>query len=262
MGVEPSSENCLQADVRGAGPPLVLLHGLFASGSNLRAIASELSQTHTVHSIDLPLHGRSKAVRADSIEAMARSVTVYADHNSIVRPVIIGHSLGGKVAMSAVLSGLQCSALIVLDIAPVAYSPSHQAVFEAVQRVATLGLTSRQAVRETLSSTLTDTMIIDFLSTQLHKDDDGRFAWKFEWQGLKDHYDEFLAAPVTDDANNTPSLFIAGERSDYINAEGRIAIKSLFPKSRIVTVKGAGHWPHAQKFEELMGILHYFLEAV
>lgn len=164
--------------------------------------------------------------------------------------------------MSAVLQGLHCSALIVLDIAPIAYSPSHQAVFEAVERVATLGLTSRQAVRENLGSTLADTMTIDFLTTQLHKGDDGGFFWKFDWQLLKANYDAFLAAPVAGGEDNTPSLFVAGECSNYIKAEGRVAIKSLFSKSRIVTLKGAGHWPHAQKFEELMGILKYFLKSL
>lgn len=262
MGVEPSCENCLQADVRGAGPPLVLLHGLFASGSNLRAVAADLAQLYTVHSVDLPLHGKSKSVRADSIESMARSLMAYLQDNSVFMPVVIGHSLGGKVAMSAVLSGLQCKALVVVDIAPVAYAPSHLLVFDAVERVAISALGSRQEVRGNMSETLADTTTIDFLMTQLQKGSDGCFQWKFDWQALRENYAALLAAPAISDSKQAPSLFVAGELSTYIDSRGRDAIKSLFPKSRIVTVKGAGHWPHAQKFEELMGILHYFLEAV
>ena len=259
MAVEPSFQNCLQAEVRGSGPPLVVLHGLFASGSNLRAVANDLAQSYTVHILDLPMHGKSKWVRADSIDAMAQHVMAYLHDNLISMPVLIGHSLGGKVAMSTVVLGLKCRALIVLDIAPVAYSPSHQAVFEAVERVATLGLTSRQAVRENLSTTLADTMTIDFLSTQLQKGNDGRFIWKFDWQALKANYCALLDAPMISEASDTPSLFIAGELSSYIDNEGRAAIKLLFSKSRIVTLKGAGHWPHAQKFQQLMDIIRYFL---
>ena len=261
MAVELSSQNCLQAEVRGSGPPLVLLHGLFASGSNLRAVANELANTYTVHSIDLPLHGKSKLVRANSIEAMARHVMAYIQDNSIFMPVVVGHSLGGKVAMSAVLAGLQCKALVVLDIAPVAYTASHQTAFGAIGRVAKSALISRQAVRDCMAETLSDNMTIDFLSTQLHKSDAGHFQWKFDWLALQDNYAAFLAAPVADDSNETPSLFIAGEHSNYIAAEGRVAIKSFFSNSRIVTLKGAGHWPHAQKFEELMGMLQYFLRS-
>lgn len=262
MAVEPSFQNCLNADIRGSGPPLLLLHGLFASGSNLRAVANDLAQLYTVHSVDLPMHGKSSLVQADSIESMARHVMAYAKDNSISKPIVIGHSLGGKVAMSAVLSGLQCSALIVLDIAPVGYPPSHGAVFEAVERVASLGLTSRQAVRKNLSLTLADNETIDFLSTQLHKTDAGHFQWKFDWQALRDNYEAFLAAPVSRESNETPSLFIAGELSSYVNDQGRVAIKYLFSNSRIVTLKGAGHWPHAQKFEALLNILHYFFQSL
>lgn len=259
MAVESSSQNCLLADVRGSGPPLVILHGLFASGSNMRAVANDLAQSYTVYSVDLPSHGKSIRVKADSVEAMARSVKAFLHDNLIAEPVVIGHSLGGKVAMSAVLSGLQSRALVVLDIAPVAYAPSHQAVFSAIEQVAETALMSRQAVRDCLAKTLTDKMTIDFLTTQLHKGVDGRFGWKFDWQALRDNYGALLAAPAANDVSETPSLFIAGELSSYIDREGRAAIKSLFSNSRVVTLKGTGHWPHAQKFEELMGVLHYFL---
>lgn len=262
MAVEGYSQNCLAADVCGSGPPLLLLHGLFASGGNLRALAKALSQDFTVHSVDLPLHGQSKTVVADSIETMGDCLAHYVSVNQLRMPVIVGHSLGGKVAMSAVLSGLECQALVVLDIAPVTYAPSHQAVFAAVEQVATGALSTRHGVRQTLNAELADATTIEFLLTQLRRDLDGVFHWKFDWQALKDIYPAILAAPVAVEASDCLALFVAGSCSNYINAEGKKRIKCVFPRSRVITLKGAGHWPHVEKFDELISILRYFLNAL
>jgi esterase len=261
MAVEVPFQNSLAADVRGLGPPLVLLHGLFASSANVRALANELSSTHTVHSLDLPLHGQSVEVPADSLESMAARVADYCRSCELADPVVIGHSLGGKVAMSVLATGLHCKALVVLDIAPVAYAPSHQVVFDALAAVSRLNLTSRGETRDVLARALNDKLTVEFLLTQLKRTSDGSVRWKFDWEALRSAYEALLKAPEVIEPVVTPGLFVAGERSGYVNSDGKVAIKTLFPKSAVVPLKGAGHWPHAEKLEELVGVIRYFLQS-
>ena len=126
----------LHATVRGEGPDVVLLHGLFGAGNNLGALARSLADHYTVHSLDLPNHGRSGWIASAGLGVMADSVARWTAGQGLTSVSVVGHSLGGKVGMELALSNPELiRSLVVADIAPVAYPPSHDAVFAALSAV-------------------------------------------------------------------------------------------------------------------------------
>ena len=133
----------------GAGPPVVLLHGLFGAGGNLGALARALQDRFEVCSVDLPNHGRSGWSPQTDLAGMSLHLLEWMDDEALNAAAIVGHSLGGKVAMQLALEQpARVSALVVADIAPVAYPPQHDAVFAALQAVASAQCRSRKAAAE------------------------------------------------------------------------------------------------------------------
>ena len=127
----------IHSTVAGTGPDVVLIHGLFGMGSNLGALSRSLQDRYRVHSVDLPNHGRSDWLPSADIPGMARALLDWMDGEGLHSLALVGHSLGGKVAMELALTHpLRINALVVADIAPVAYPASHQAEFAALTAVA------------------------------------------------------------------------------------------------------------------------------
>jgi pimeloyl-ACP methyl ester carboxylesterase len=253
----------LQASVIGEGPPVCLLHGLFGRGQNFGALARGLAGTRRVISLDLRNHGASPHARGMSYAAMADDVAESLDGLGIGACAVLGHSMGGKVAMMLALrSPLRVEGLVVADIAPVAYR-HHNAGVAAAMRGLDLspGLERREADTR-LAEAVSDPAVRGFLLQNLSFG--AAPAWKIGLAEIAGGMADIEGWPDVGPgvAYGGATLFIRGERSDYVDDAGWAAARVLFPRARLETVAGAGHWLHADRPADFGALVSGFLEEV
>ena len=233
----------LAVHAAGEGPPVVLLHGLFGSARNLGALQRALAEQFRVVSLDLRNHGDSPHDPVMDYAAMAADVLETLEAEGVPQAAVLGHSMGGKVAMKLALHAPGAvRRLVVADIAPVSY-PSHFGAYVAAMLAVPAGF-SRPEADAALMEAIPDKAIRSFL---LHNFRSGA-GWRV---GLK----EIAAAlPLIeawgDDGTQPyagPALFVTGARSDYVQEKDRPAIRRLFPAARFVAIREAGHWLHAEQ---------------
>ena len=242
---------------RGDGRPVIVLHGLFGNSNNLGALARSLAEHYRVYSLDLPNHGRSAWTEDTSLRAQADSLLEWMADQGLNQVAIAGHSLGGKVAMEMALQAPELvHALVVADIAPVAYPPHHDEVFAALDAVAAGGCTSRAQAQSVMQQFLQEDGVIDFLLMSLKRNASGCYDWRFNVAGLKQGYGAVRAAPEQGRTYAGPVLFVKGGDSDYILPEHREQVTGFFPSAELKTMPGYGHWLHAQQpalFNSIVG---------
>jgi esterase len=249
----------LHATVSGEGAPVVILHGLFGMGSNLGGLARSLAAQHRVHQLDLPNHGRSAWDPVMNLQSLAAAIGGYIDDNCDAAPTVVGHSLGGKVAMQIALSQPgRLEGMVVADIAPVRYSPSHDGVFAAIDAVATAAPETRSQAAKLMRRFLKEEGVVQFMLLSLRREPAGHYVWRFNHRALRENYARLLAAPVGQPFSG-PALFVYGSESSYMDDAGISAAKSLFPAARFAAIAGTGHWLHAEKPEEFNGLVREFL---
>ena len=228
---------------------LIMLHGLFGSIDNFRSVALHLQRGLQVVRIDLPGHGESPSLPELSIEAMAQAVLDELDAAAIKSFYLLGHSLGGKVAMC--MAGTErCKGLeklIVVDIAPKTYPPHHQEILDALQSIDLETLENRHAADGMLKGAVSDAAVRAFLLKSLYKHESGRFRWRFDLQQLASDYTKIAQAPVIEQTIEQPTLFIKGGKSDYLAPSDEPAIRQVCNNPSVRIIAGAGHWPHAEK---------------
>lgn len=237
--------------------PIVLIHGLFGSLDNLGILARDLSQTYTLLQVDLRNHGISPRDEEMSYRAMATDVFETLDANGIDKAIIIGHSMGGKVAMAmTALAPDRVEKLVVIDIAPVAYHVHrHKEIFKAIHAVTEAGATTRQQATEIMQLDIDEAGVIQFLLKSFNHGE-----WKFNVPVLEAQYETIIGwQPVP--AWHHPALFIRGGNSPYVEERYREELIQQFPLSRAYVVAGAGHWVHAEKPEAVLRAIHRFLDA-
>jgi esterase len=246
----------------GEGPPVVLLHGLFGAGGNLGALARALQDRFDVYSVDLPNHGRSDWLANADLPAMAEAVRQWLDEQSLAEVHVIGHSLGGKVAMQLALAHpARIASIVVADIAPVEYPPHHDSVFAALDAVVAGQCDSREAAAQLMAAHLEEEGVIQFLLMSLQRGPDGIYDWRFNLAGIKAGYQAVRAAPLSAQAYAGPALFIKGGDSNYIREQHRQTILALFPTAAVKVMPGCGHWLHAQQPRLFNGIVSRFLQV-
>ncbi len=239
---------------------VLLLHGLFGSGDNLGALGRALSDRFRVVLVDLRNHGRSPHVATMSFAAMAADVALLQDALGIHCSHVVGHSLGGRVAMQLALSSPErVRRLVVADIAPVAYPPHHVSIFDALNRLELNGIANRAEVEAQLLSSIPEMGTRQFLLKSLYKEGD-EWRWRFNLPVLQKSYSEITQAQHGEPFAH-PALFIRGGASDYIRPEREAAIYSLFPNYALKTIAGAGHWLHGEKPAEFNALVQSFLLA-
>lgn len=229
-------------------PVLVLLHGLFGSADNLSVIRRDFESTHKVISMDLPDHGESPRSEGFSFERWAQKVALTLTNLDIDKASIVAHSLGGKVAMYlSYINPILIDKLIILDIAPVAYSPRHQNVINGLTAVDLLHLSNRTEAKSSLAKFVKDPGTQGFLLKSLYQDEQRNWKWRFNLEQLINDYDKLSQWPLSDKVVfKHPVLFIKGKNSDYINSEHQATILQQFPAA-IAKIVDAGHWLHAEK---------------
>jgi pimeloyl-ACP methyl ester carboxylesterase len=244
-----------------AGPPVVILHGLLGSARNWTSIAKDLAGTHRAFALDLRNHGRSPWAATMSFDEMAGDVAAFIESHHLDAVALIGHSLGGKVAMRLALTRPELvGRLLVVDVAPVAYAHTFGPFVEAMRQVDLAAVQRRTDADQQLLHAVPDAVLRNFVLQNLVKTDAG-FGWRVNLEALAANMDDLLGfpTPADDAAYLGPALFIAGGRSPYIRAEHRPLIERLFPDAEHVVIAGAGHWPHVERPAEFQAHVRRFL---
>jgi pimeloyl-ACP methyl ester carboxylesterase len=245
------------------GPPLVILHGLFGSARNWGAIGRRLSARHRVLAMDLRNHGASPRADAMDYASMAADVAGTMQAAGAAPAAVLGHSMGGKTAMALALARPELvSRLLVADIAPVPYPPRQARIVNAMRAVPLRpGLSRREADAALLAEGVQDPATRAFLLQNLRFEGDAP-AWRCGLDEIAaamadvEGFPDFAAARY-----EGPTLFLLGERSDYVRPEHRPRVRELFPAARFLSLRGTGHWLHAEKPEEFMAVAEAFLAA-
>ncbi len=244
----------------GKGPPLVILHGVFGSANNWKRIAADLAGNHRVLVVDLRNHGDSPWAESMSYPEMADDVAAVIGREAGGRATVIGHSMGGKAAMWLALSAPErVERLVVVDIAPVAYSERLSAYVAAMQAVDLAAVTRRADADAQLREAVPDAGIRAFLLQNLRLDADGA-RWRLNLDVLAAEMGTISDFPDPGERTyDGPTLFVKGAKSDYIRDAHRAAIARHFPNARARVVPGAGHWVHVEALEAFLRALRSFL---
>jgi len=252
----------LNYQLYGEGEPLYLLHGLFGSNRNWLTIARQLTGAAQIVAVDLRNHGDSEHTDSMRYTEMADDVTALASslgHKSIN---VLGHSMGGKVAMAMALQdpGL-INRLIIVDIAPVVYNPKHDDLIAIMQALPVDRLGNRAEASELMARDIQDPVLRQFLLQNLVKDDKTGYRWRVNLNAIRNNYDNVRSFPTELQHLQFlgPSLFIAGSRSEYVQPQHYQNITGMFPQAKIVTIEDAGHWVHADKPETVTAEIRTFL---
>tara|TARA_R110000751_G_scaffold91266_3_gene178854 strand:- start:28328 stop:29047 length:720 start_codon:yes stop_codon:yes gene_type:complete len=237
----------------------MLIHGLFGSLDNLSALRRQFTDSYQVLSIDLPDHGKSAFTETISFKGYANLISELIKGLGINNLSVVGHSLGGKVAMQLALTQPeQINHLVVLDIAPVKYPARHSNVFAGLNNVKLADITSRKEADTALSHYVKESSTRQFLLKSLFHENNV-WNWRFNLPLLQKDYAMISAAIIADTPYSGPVLFVKGEHSDYLLPEYRQAVLKLFPNSNYKMVNGTGHWLHAEKPELCGKIIASFL---
>ena len=240
--------------------PLLVFHGLFGMLDNWGSFGKDLGEYMPVHLLDLRNHGRSFHSEDMSHDDLANDIANYMVAHGIEKAHVLGHSLGGKAVMQfAINYPEKVEKLIVVDISPKAYPPHHQGIIKALQTVDFDKVNSRQEVEEVLHQYIPEKSVIQFLAKNLYWTDDKKLNWRFNLKTLSEKYSEFVSNAIKFGVFEGDTLFISGEKSNYILPQDDFLIKQQFPKAKIVIVKNAGHWVQADNPVDFAMIVKDFL---
>jgi pimeloyl-ACP methyl ester carboxylesterase len=248
----------------GSGPTVAILHGLFGSGRNWRSIAQQLAGGHCILAFDLRNHGTSPWADEMSYREMVEDLRTSLRVRGIGRAALLGHSMGGKVAMlTALLHPGEVDRLVVVDIAPVPNPPDLLSYVRAMQEVDLRRVGRRSEADAQLASEIPDAAERAFVLQNLIIDN-GSAHWRLNLEAIEREFLEFTGFPdlPAGTAYRGPTLFVAGARSDYIQSQHEPVIRQLFPRARIKRIEGAGHWVHAEQPQAFLQTVAPFLDGV
>ncbi|MGF1712491.1 alpha/beta fold hydrolase [Vibrio kagoshimensis] len=248
----------LNYKIEGEGHTIVLIHGLFGNLDNLGLLARDLRSDHQVLSIDLRNHGQSFHSDQHNYLEMARDVVNLLNTLELTDVTIIGHSMGGKVAM-ALTQLTTIRQLVVLDMAPVAYQQHrHDNVFAGLQAVIEAKPVSRSGALTVLAKHIEIDGVRQFLTKSLFKSEQGIMEWRFNVASLLSNYSRIIGwEPI--DKTSVKTLLIKGGDSDYLTAEHQAAVQQQFSNAKAHVIANTGHWLHAEKPAEVLRAIRKFI---
>jgi len=246
----PRSSSELNYQQLGHGEHIVLIHGLFGSLENLNMVAKSLSKYYCVTSVDVRNHGNSFHHEGMNYKDLSQDVITLLNNLSIESCHILGHSMGGKIAMQIALSNpKRVNKLIVADIAPVEYPAHHLTIIEGLQAIDLTKIQKRKDADNQLAEYVENVGVRQFLLRNVVINAQGQFKFKCNLNNIEQGYQQIMKS--TENQDNQPfigeTLFIKGGNSDYILPEHQNSIKELFPNAKAKIIQGAGHWLHAEK---------------
>ena len=245
---------------QGRGSVIILIHGMFGSLSNLGMLARPLVDQYRVISVDLRNHGDSPHEQKMDIPAMAADIVELMDDLQIDRATLIGHSLGGKVAMQVALNcPARVAGLVVADIAPVTYSGGQDQALAALAALCNISIESRSAADKLLSEYIDEPSTRAFLLKNLSRDGQGKLSLKLNMASIVENYASTLVAAPSGNSFAGATLFLKGENSAYIQDKHRPIIEQMFPNMQLQVVANAGHWLHAEQPQVVNDLIADFL---
>ena len=242
------------------GHDLIVIHGLFGMSDNWNSLGKQFAKYCKVHLIDLRNHGRSPHSEDFNYDVMCEDLLEYMAENNIQRPILLGHSLGGKVAMKfAFTYSNNIEKLIVADMAPRRYNAgSAQNLLQTLYKLPLEDFEKRKEIDSILASTYEDKGMRLFLLKNLYRNENKEFAWRFNIDVLLEKVNNIQEADFVKGVCDVPTYFIKGGSSNYITAEDELIINKHFSDFSITTIDGAGHWLHAEKPEEFYSEVREF----
>jgi len=255
--------------ITGEGSPLILLHGLFGSLENLGGVARKLQNEWQIHALDQRNHGSSPHTDTMDYPSMAEDVVAYMDEQGIDKACLLGHSMGGKVAMQVALQAPErVEKFIVADIAPVSYKPRHDAVLEGLKQIDLTNVRSRRDADVQMARFVEMEATRQFLLMNLERipkqeqlDGGPVYRWRLNLEAIEACYANLASAPEGDVPYKGPVLFLKGADSAYIQEKHRDEILRLFPHAQLSIIEGTGHWLHAEKTDTFVSLCRRFLEG-
>lgn len=245
----------------GSGEPLLILHGLLGSLDNWQTVGRQLSENYRVFLIDQRNHGKSPHTETMDYEVMAADLEQFMDDHGIDQAHLLGHSMGGKTVMQFALTHpSRVKKLIVADIGPKQYPHGHDQIFKALFALNPSEIESRSDAEKKLKFYIHEPPVLFFLLKNLDRTEDG-FQWKMNLDSIYQSYDHILEEITAADPFDKPALFIRGEKSHYVKDEDLPQIEKLFPNYQLETLKGVGHWVHAEAQEPFLKVVEDFLNA-
>ncbi|XP_006641090.1 sn-1-specific diacylglycerol lipase ABHD11 [Lepisosteus oculatus] len=256
-------------DGKGTDAPLVFLHGLFGSKTNFHSIAKSLVQRtgRKVLTVDARNHGNSTHSPVLTYEAMTNDLQHLLSQLHIGKCVLIGHSMGGKVAMvTALLQPALVEQLVVIDISPRQTTvrtmfPSYIQAMKAVKLDSNIPRsTARRLAEDQLRAHVKERSIRQFLLTNL-VEQNGQYSWRVNLEAISEHLDDLLSFPDFNITYEGPTLFLGGTNSSYISSEDYPEIHRLFPHADIQYIPDASHWIHADKPLDFISSVISFVQS-
>ena len=251
----------LQSQILGSGKPFVILHGFLGMSDNWKTLGTRWAEDgYEVHLLDQRNHGRSFHSDEFSYKVMAEDLKNYCDEHNLQNIILLGHSMGGKVAMQfAVTYPDMVSKLIVADIGPKTYPPHHQDILKALSKLDFSKIKSRGEAEDVLSEYIKDEGTKLFLLKNLYRKSKTELGLRINLPVLSEKIEEVGAALPENTIFKGDTLFLGGEKSGYIEPMDEILIKKHFPKAKIDTISNAGHWLHAENPDEFYDNVMNFL---
>ena len=246
----------------GSGETLIILHGFMGSLDNWQSLANEFAKSYEVYLIDARNHGKSPHTSTHSIAEMVDDLFDFMQHQHISKAHIIGHSMGGKVAMQFAVNYPNCvNKLVVADIAAKKYERGHDDVFEALYAIDLTKIATRKQAEEAMLPHVSEFGTRQFLLKNLERLENGTYQWKMNLGVLHRDYDEITQEVKSNKPITIPVLFLKGELSKYIKHEDWEQIQSIFPMAELKEISKAGHWLHADNpkefYEKVMAFLSH-----
>ena len=252
----------LHSNIIGEGKPFVILHGFLGMSDNWKTLGVQFSKLgYQVHLVDQRNHGRSFHDDEFNYEALAKDLKQYCEENNLSDIVLLGHSMGGKTAMLFAAEYPELvSKLIVADISPRFYPVHHDAILDGLSALNFNEIKTRGEADKALSHYVTDIGTRMFLLKNLYWIEKGKLALRINLEVLKNEVGEVGESLPSYARFENDTLFLRGDRSEYIGVGDESIIKNHFPKAAIITISNAGHWLHAENPKEFYEAVINFIQ--
>ena len=254
----------LNNQVSGSGNHvLIVLHGFLGMLDNWKSFAKRMDQNkYQIHLVDQRNHGKSFHNNLFNYEILATDLKNYIDHYKIKKFSLIGHSMGGKTAMmfSSMYPEL-IKKLIIVDILPIYYSNDYNKIIDSLKSLDLKKLVSRVNIDKALESEFKEPAFRAFLLKNLYRVNKDELAFKIDLDIISNNLSEVEKSLPANLHYSGKTLFIKGQKSDYINKTNSSLLKKVFPDHKIVEVQKAGHWVHAENLDGFVNETELFLES-
>ncbi|WP_066223622.1 alpha/beta fold hydrolase [Formosa haliotis] len=252
----------LHSNIIGEGTAFVILHGFLGMSDNWKTLGLRFSEhNYQVHLVDQRNHGRSFHSDDFSYEVLAEDLKAYCDEHHLKNIVLLGHSMGGKTAMLFASKYPEyISKLLVADISPRFYPVHHDAILNGLGALDFSEIKSRGAADKALAQYVPDLGTRQFLLKNLYWVEQGQLGLRINVEALTEHVSEVGEALPIHAQFDGETLFLRGDKSEYIALQDESIIKTHFPNAKIVTIKNAGHWLHAENPEDFFQAVIHFIK--